>query len=118
TNELMALDGCDEVIFKGFNYIEENMKDKSSGLYRRFSFSNKPGLAKYDLYDNAEMMNILVLLGRQVKARELEKAIDFAFFRGEDVYSMVDIFGFKRNKNTLRWAVMPYLLSRSSFSYE
>jgi len=82
-------------------------------LYKRFTKSNKPSIIKFDLYDNAEMLNLLLLLNKYDLALELKNNIEKVFIKGEDIYSVIDLFGNKKNKNTLRWAVMPYLYSIS-----
>jgi len=101
------------VIEKGYGYIEENFYNIKYGLYKRFTKSNKPSIIKFDLYDNAEMLNLLLLLNKYDLALELKNNIEKVFIKGEDIYSVIDLFGNKKNKNTLRWAVMPYLYSIS-----
>ena len=103
----------DVVIEKGYGYIEENFYNIKYGLYKRFTKSNKPSIIKFDLYDNAEMLNLLLLLNKYDLALELKNNIEKVFIKGEDIYSVIDLFGNKKNKNTLRWAVMPYLYSIS-----
>ena len=43
----------------------------------------------------------------------LQDSIKKVFCDGQDIYSQIDIFGRKINKNMLRWAVMPYLYALS-----
>ena len=118
TSKIIKLHDSDIVINAGFRYLENNFKDSKTGLYKRFSIQNKPGLTKFDLYDNAEMLNLYLLLNKNEDAKKLNKSISKTFIDGTDIYSIIDRFNFKRNKNTLRWAVFPYLYSLSQLQNE
>lgn len=113
TARMFPLADCNQLVEKGFSYILDNMFDGTKNLFLRFSVKNKPGLVKYDLYDNAEAYNLALLLDRHDIANRVSKAIIESFVCDDDIFSQVDIFGVKRQKNTLRWAVMPYLLAVS-----
>lgn len=110
---LMDLPGVEVVIARGYAYILRNFKVQETGLFKRFTVANKPGLIRYDLYDNAEMLNLAILLGDTSLARTLAEAIEKHFVSGSEVFSKIDWFGFRRNRNMLRWAVMPFLYALS-----
>ncbi|NVL90274.1 MAG: hypothetical protein HWN69_04655 [Desulfobacterales bacterium] len=113
TNSLMQLNRCPKVIAKGYTYVKKRLLDERYWLFKRFSLSNKPGITKFDLYDNAEMLNLAILLKDTSLIGRLVDSIRRHFCDGLDVYSQIDALGFRRNKNTLRWAVMPYLYALS-----
>jgi hypothetical protein len=100
------------VLEKGYRYILNNFYDEKEHLFKRFSISNKPSLIKFDLYDNAEMLYLCKLMKDEKQCQELEKGIQ-KFHSKNNIYSIIELLGFKKNKNTLRWAVMPYLLAKS-----
>jgi hypothetical protein len=102
----------DEVLVRGYRYIKENFYDSDYRLYRRFSISNKPSIVKFDLYDNAEMLYLAKLMRDNRVIGELESSISQFIYR-DSIYSVLDIFGFRKNRDTLRWAVMPYILAKS-----
>jgi len=102
-----------DVIQKGYSYIKNNMWNKNKSLFKRFSLSNKPGIIKFDLYDNAEMLNLSIMMNDYRLKEKLHRSIIGAFPSKDGIYSAIDIFGIKRNKDMLRWAVMPYLYSLS-----
>ena len=102
-----------QVIEKGYSYIKTNFYDTENGLFKRFSISNKPSLTKFDLYDNAEMLYLSKLIGDLKLSEKLEDSIE-QFHNYKDIFSVIEVLGMKKNKNTFRWAVMPYLLARSS----
>lgn len=107
------LPGAPAVIARGYAYLKENFRVKENGLFKRFSVANKPSLVRYDLYDNAEMLNLAILLGDSALVESLPPVIDKNFVSGEDIFSQIDFLGIRRNRNHLRWAVMPYLYALS-----
>ena len=109
TSRLVKLPDCIAVVTHGYEYMKDAMYDARSGLFRRFALSNKPSLVRYDLYDNAEVLGLAVILGDDQLVTSLSRAIDQYFCRGSDVYSQIDGLGIRRNRNMLRWAVMPYV---------
>ena len=113
TDRVFPLPQAADSVQRGYDYVKRELYDHRCGLFRRFSVSNKPGLVKYDLYDNAEMLNLAILLDDHQQATDLCAVIDRHFRGGEDIYSLIDLFGCRKNKNTLRWAVMPYLYALS-----
>lgn len=108
-NKIASLIGSEKIITNGSNYLLNNFYDENYGLFKRFSISNKPSIIKFDLYDNAEVLNLFSLLDNHKEFKKLNERINKYFIKKNNVYSVIDIFNFKRNKNTLRWAVMPYL---------
>jgi hypothetical protein len=116
TSRLVPLAGVDAMVARGYDYLKRNMLDERSLLFRRFAVSNKPGLVKFDLYDNAEALNLALLIGDHELARRLVHSVAEHFSNGSDVYSQIDVFGARRSKNTLRWAVMPFLYAVSQMA--
>lgn len=113
TNQLLHLENAESVIAEGYAYLRENLQDEQSGLFHRFALQNKPSLVKYDLYDNAEILNLASLIGDRELVVSLSRAMKDTFFRDGDIFSEVDLFNRPYNRNMLRWAVMPYLFASS-----
>lgn len=109
TQHVVPLEECENVISRGYRYVKNEFLDPSTGLYRRFSVANKPGLVRYDLYDNAEMLGLSLLLKDIEETNRLLPLIRSTFHAGDAIYSQIVLGGLRRNKNMLRWAVMPYL---------
>lgn len=112
-NNIKRIEGLDLIAEKGYKYIIDRFYNAKHGLYKRFTKSNKVSLTKFDLYDNAEVLNIANLMGDTNTVKELHASINHQFIDGENIYSAIDYWGFRKNKNTLRWAVMPYLFALS-----
>lgn len=115
TNRVFPLPGSEQIVAQGYLYLKNNFFVEKLGLFKRFSKSNKPSIVQFDLYDNAEMLNLAILMGDGSLVSLLRKAIEKNFCVGEAIYSQIDCLGKKRNKNMLRWAVMPYLYSLSEY---
>jgi hypothetical protein len=113
TSALISLDGVDDIIDIGYQYLKQHLFVSKHGLFKRFSLTNKPELIKYDLYDNAEMLNLLLLMGDSELAESLHNAILEQFVPNDTVYSQIDIFGIRHRPNTMRWAVLPWMYSLS-----
>ncbi len=113
TSKNIKINILDEKIVLGYNYIKLHFYSENDGLFKRFSLSNKPSLIKFDLYDNAEMLYLAKLMNDSNMVEKLENIIGKFYGKNSDIYSIIDLFGAKKNKNTLRWAVMPYLLAKS-----
>lgn len=113
TNRIHKLDSAQDIINKGYLYLKNNFYDSDTGLFKRFSLNNKPSLIKYDLYDNAEMLNLAYLMDDLELAKKLKDTIQNTFYKDGDIYSQIDLIGIRRNKNTLRWAVLPCLYAMS-----
>ena len=110
----MHIDG--NMIEKGYSYIKNNLWDNEKKMYKRFSITNKPGLIKYDLYNNAEMLNLAILMNDKQEADKIVTSIQQNFIDPSGIFSAIDILGFKRNKNMLRWAILPCLYALSNYN--
>lgn len=105
----LTLPGVEAVIDRGWDFVKRRMRDPKTDLFRRFAVANKPGIIRYDLYDNAEAMALAHELGDCDLAADLEAAIRRHFVTKRAIYSQIDVFGLRHNPDTLRWAVMPYV---------
>ena len=114
SSRLTPLPGADEEIFRGWEYLKNHLYNPKEKLFRRFSIANKPGIIKYDLYDNAEALNVANLLGDDCFAVELKQSIAAHFMVGKSIFSQIDIWNRRFSPEHLRWAVMPYLLALSN----
>lgn len=110
TDKLVSLKSSKEVVAKGYAYVLENMLIEESYLFKRFSKTNRVSIIKFDLYDNAEMLSLAVLLNDEVMIERLSSAIAKEFITNSgEVASVVDSFGRLKNINHLGWAVVQYL---------
>jgi hypothetical protein len=113
SDRIVGLDDSAALVAAGYKYLRKSFLDERHFLFKRFSVRNKPGLVRFDLYDNAEMLNLALLLGDLRLAQTLMASVFRYFCRHLDVYSQIDFIGGLKYKNTLRWAVMPFLYAIS-----
>ncbi len=113
-NQLVPLSGSEEIITSGYRYLKENFYNPDYELFKRFTLSNKPSIVKFDLYDNAEVLNLAILLSDKELIFNLNTSIKEHFISENNIYSAIDFLDLRRNKNTLRWAAMPYLHALSN----
>lgn len=106
-----------EIVQKGLHYILENFMDRKYFLARRFSVSANPSFTKFDLYDQAELLNVLCLTRRFDLAQKLHDAIAEHFYiPGKRSFGFqIDIFGKLNKMKYLRWAIMPTLFALSQY---
>ena len=87
--------------------------DPNRKLFKRFSVTDRLSPVKYDLYDNAEMLNLAIMFRDDTLTEVLSASIKRNFVSGDNIYSHIVYPNLKVNKNTLRWAVLPYLYAHS-----
>lgn len=114
TDEIIKLNGVKQIIKNGYKYIIDNFLDEKKYLFRRFSKTNKISIVKFDLYDNAEMLNLAIMVDDRTTVERLSQSIRDNFIKKGDIASMIDIFGNLKNFNHLRWAVVPYIFALSN----
>ena len=106
-------DTVEQPIKIGWRYIKEEFFDRRAGLCRRFTVRSHRDPFRWDLYDQAEFLGLLV------DFREFDRAIDFAglvekrFSKGSNWYCRIDIFGRRWGRNFLRWGIIPFWYHRS-----
>jgi hypothetical protein len=110
TGRLTFLEDVDTVSTRGYTYIIKSFMNEEYNLCKRFSISNKISLTKFDLYDNAEVLNLAIMQDDKETVQKLSNAIQKHFINEKnEVASMIDLLGKRKNFNHLRWAVVPYL---------
>jgi rhamnogalacturonyl hydrolase YesR len=115
SNSILKLNNSSEIVKKGYDFLINNFLDKDYFLFRRFYKSNKISLIKFDLYDNAELLNISKLLNDNKTYIKLQEAIEKSFVdKNNNIASTIDLTNNLKNRSHLRWAIMPYLLASTA----
>lgn len=105
------------IINKGLNYILRNLLDEKYLLTRKFTITANPSLVKFDLYDQAELLNLLLMNGHFDLAQKLYNSIMKYFYiptKGTFGYQ-IDIFGKLNKMIYLRWAIMPMVYTLTNY---
>ena len=107
----------DGAIERGWHYIRTRFYDPRKGFVRRFTVRAHRDPFRWDLYDQAEFLGLLVDFGELKWAKEFAERVEKRFRKGDDWYCRIDIFGRRWGKNFLRWGIAPfwYHLARLNF---
>lgn len=91
----------------GFCFVQQKLFDEHSGLCRRFVEMPLNDLFRWDLYDQAEYLGVLIDFGMIDEAVRFREHVTKHFSRGEDWWCRIDVFGRRWGKNFLRWGIVP-----------
>lgn len=103
----------DPAIQKGWAYIQTHFYDKKTGLCRRFIDKNNKDPFRWDLYDQAEYLGLLVDFNCLDVAQQFVQHIEKTFKIKDDWYCRIDIMGRHWGKNFMRWGIVPFLHHKS-----
>lgn len=98
----------DPAIDRGWRFIRENFPDAGSGLCRRFIKRAQRDPFRWDLYDQAEYLGLLVDFGQWDEAREFAAFVERRFRNGGHWYCRIDLFGRRWGRDFLRWGIVPF----------
>jgi len=98
----------DSTIEKGWRFIQSNFFDHHSGLCRRFTQRDIKDPFRWDLYDQAEYLGLLIDFDLLKEAQEFTLRVEKRFKKGTNWYCRIDIFGRRWGKNFLRWGIAPF----------
>ncbi len=103
----------DAAVDNGWQFIEENFHDSRAGLCRRFMVHAQRDPYRWDLYDQAEYLGLLVDFGEMECAERFVRQVEDNFRSGENWFCRIDIFGRRWGKNFIRWGIAPFLYHRA-----
>ena len=86
TESLCPLPEARKVAETGYRYLKDRHWDSRHRLFMRFSLHNKPSIVRFDLYDNAEALNLALLLQDHELADLLKGSILKYFDAGMNLY--------------------------------
>lgn len=101
------------VIERGWAFIRSMFYDDEHRLCRRFSRHAQHDPFRWDLYDQAEYLGLLVDFGLLGEASAFTARVEKKFKKGDDWYCRIDILGRRWGKNFLRWGVVPFWYHRA-----
>ena len=102
---------CESAINNGVEYLESEFYSHKEGLLKRFSVRDIKDPFIWDIYDQAEYIGLLALLGRIDDAEEHCRNTKAVFFRNGHWYARKDFFGRLWGKDFLRWGIYPLIHS-------
>ena len=93
---------------KGWLFIQNNLFDSAKGLCRRFVKRSHRDLFKWDLYDQAEYLGLLVDFGLLEEASCFSERVERLFRKDIHWYCRIDVFGRRWGRDFLRWGIAPF----------
>lgn len=97
----------------GWKYIRTHLFDETSGFCRRYSTRHRPDPFRYDIYDQAEYLGLLIDFGELDAARDFADRVTARFTRNGHWYCRIDMFGRLWGRDFLRWGIVPFLHHRA-----
>ena len=97
----------------GWDYIRTRLFDAKAGLCRRYAATHRADPFRYDIYDQAEYLGLLVDFGQLDEACALAERVEERFVRRGRWHCRIDIFGRLWGRDFLRWGVVPFLHHRN-----
>lgn len=94
--------------YSGWAYIKSAFYDGDIGLCRRFAVRAQRDPFRWDLYDQAEYMGLLVDFGLLAEASAFAERVEKKFCKKDHWYCRIDIFGRRWGKDFLRWGIVPF----------
>ncbi|MCP3966424.1 MAG: hypothetical protein GY750_13570 [Lentisphaerae bacterium] len=107
------LPGSQKVINKGWRYVVKKLFCEHKGIFKRYNDHKLSRFFRYTLSDNAAAMHTAIMLGNVEMASTLNQNIEKYFIKFGHIYSRIDQFGMRKNKDYLRDGVSSYLLALS-----
>jgi len=108
-----SADIINDSIGRGWSFIRNTFYDNKSRLCLRFSIRSHLDPYRWDLYDQAEYLGLLVDFGELDEATRFADYVATRFSKGTDWYCRIDIFGRRWGKNFLRWGIVPFWYHRA-----
>lgn len=99
----------------GWRYIRKYIYDEKHGLCNRFSQRSHRDPFRWDLYDQAEYLGLLVDFALYDEASEFIKRVERRFLKNGHWYCRIDILGRRWGKGFLRWGIAPFLYHKHRF---
>lgn len=109
-------EGTAAALESGWRFIQETFYVREIGLCRRFAVRAQRDPYKWDLYDQAEYLGLLIDFGLMEEAKSFARNVEAVFRKGDDWYCRMDIFDRLWGRNFLRWGIVPFWYNTSKLT--
>jgi len=103
------------VLQRGEQFIRMRLIDDRTGLVRRFCGKGEPTPFKWDLYDQAEWLAVLIERGAPPETAAFIELVGEMFVSNGQLHSRVDILGRRSGSAYPRWGILPWQLHCQRF---
>ncbi|WP_432735237.1 hypothetical protein [Maridesulfovibrio sp. FT414] len=93
---------------RAVRFLDDNFLDRDRLLCRRFVNEVRRDLYRWDIYDQAEYLGVLIDLGRLEEAGVFRESVRRRFSRGGRWWCRIDYIGRRWGRGFLRWGIMPF----------
>ncbi len=97
---------------RGWSFARETLFDDVRQLVYHFADHTLNGPFRWDLYDQAEYLGVLVDRGLLDQGRELLERVTEVFFVHDEWHCRIDVFNRPWGRGFLRWGIAPLWLQR------
>lgn len=97
----------------GWAYIRTFLFDDEIGFVRRYTTRHRADPFRFDIYDQAEYLGLLLDFGHIDEAVEFSERVTNRFKRRGHWYCRVDVFGRLWGRDFFRWGIVPFLHHRA-----
>ncbi len=101
-------DRLERAVDRGWYFVRNTLVDCDHGLIKRFAVKGAPGPFRWDLYDQAEYLGLLIDLNLIDEACAFRQHVEGRFRRGESWWCRIDVFGRRWGRGFLRWGILPF----------
>ena len=99
-------------ITHGFCFIRDTFYIEEKGLCKKFVTAPYLNFFRWDLYDQAEYVGLLIDLGFITEASDMVQSVKNRFLRNGALHCKIDILGRRWGKNYLRWGIMAFVYNQ------
>jgi len=96
----------------GWSYIKSHIYDSQNNLCRRFSQPSHRDPFRWDLYDQAEYLGLLIDFEMLDEAQNFASHVESRFTNNGNWFCRIDILGRPWGKGFLRWGIVPFLYQK------
>ncbi len=108
----------DNTIASGWRFIQTEFYDRKAGLCRRFAKRDIRDPFRWDLYDQAEYLGLLLDFGTKEEALQFSRIVEERFSRRKQWYCRIDKFGHRWGRDFLRWGIIPFYYYQERLQYK
>lgn len=97
-----------EAISVGWDYIKRELFESEVGLVKRYSVVSRLDPFRYDLYDQAEFLGLLIDFDEIEKAKQIIDVVKKRFCCDGEWFCRIDLFNRRWGCNFLRWGIAQF----------
>lgn len=106
--ELSDATEVDQAIALGWDYIKRELFDPATNLAKRYSVVSRYDPFRYDLYDQAEYLGLLIDFDEIEEAKQFVEVVKKRFCRDDAWFCRIDRLNRRWGRDFLRWGIAQF----------